>query len=166
MRRQKWTFPGRVPLELQACVQSVEDAPLECGDVVGVPGPRAAGSVEGKGVAVREPCRLEVVQVDGAKEVGQVLGTVAVALAFVAQRKFGDRRAEPVRTIRRVVQEIREQVQRVACGAGRVEGARLSLEELRVARRAIELAPCGNRRGQPRGNQDKKGSKRGAHQGV
>ena len=68
-----------------------------------MPGPRAAGPVEGEGVAVGEPCRLEVLQVDGGKEVGQVRGTVAVALAFVTQRKFGDRRAEAVRTIRRVV---------------------------------------------------------------
>ena len=33
------------------------------------------------------------------KKVRQVLGAVAVALAFVAQRKFGDRRAEAVGTI-------------------------------------------------------------------
>ena len=151
---------------MKACVQAVEDPPLKGGDVVVVHRPRAACPVDREGVAVGQARRLEVVQVDGAKEIRKVLWTVAVAHAFVAQGKFGDRRAEAVGTVRGVVQEVRKQVQRVAGGAGRVEGARLALQKLRVAGRAIELTPSGKGRDQPSGDQDEKGSKCAAHQGV
>ena len=92
-------FQHEFNLKLEAVVQAVEDLSLKRGDVVVVHRPRAAFPVDGEGVAAGQTGRLEVVQVDGAKERGQVLRTVAVAHTFVSQRKFGDRRAEAVGTI-------------------------------------------------------------------
>ena len=94
-----WKFQHEFNLKLEAGVQAVEDLPLKRRDVVVVRRPRAPCTVDGEGVAVGQTCRLEVVQMDGAKERRQVLRAVAVAHTFVSQRKFGDHRAEAVGTI-------------------------------------------------------------------